>query len=112
MDETTKIDPFPNAESEKNLENSGVEYDSGLEIPTENKNMIFQRRSVRENDTIYDLTDVMEGKQEKNIPDDLDNELMEKVSHITERVARELFPDIAERIIREEIEKLKQEMDE
>lgn len=33
--------------------------------------------------------------------------VMKKVYEITERITRELVPDIAERIIREEIEKLK-----
>jgi len=37
----------------------------------------------------------------------LQEEMMKKVEETAERIARELFPGIAERIIREEIEKLK-----
>jgi len=38
----------------------------------------------------------------------LQEEMLKKVEETTERLVRELFPVIAERIIREEIEKLKQ----
>jgi hypothetical protein len=38
---------------------------------------------------------------------ELEAAVMKKVYEITERITRELVPDIAERIIREEIEKLK-----
>jgi hypothetical protein len=37
---------------------------------------------------------------------------MKKVAEITERIAREQFPAIAERIIREEIEQMKKSSDE
>ena len=37
----------------------------------------------------------------------IQEEMIKKVTEITERVAREMFPAIAERIIREEIDKLK-----
>jgi len=45
------------------------------------------------------------------VPSDgeLEAAVMKKVNEITERIARELVPDIAERVIREEIEKLKGE---
>jgi hypothetical protein len=38
---------------------------------------------------------------------DLNDEAVKKVSEIAEKVTREMVPGIAERIIREEIEKLK-----
>ncbi len=112
MGDTTTNDSPLNAESEKNLDNFGVEYDSGLEFPTENRDMNNNTKQVREDDTIYDLTDVIETQHETILSDDLNNKVTETVSEITERVAREMFPEIAERIIREEIDKLKQEMDE
>ena len=37
----------------------------------------------------------------------LQDEILNRVTETAERVAREIIPDIAERIIREEIEKLK-----
>ena len=66
-------------------------------------------RKLMEDDKIYDLVDVIdeEGKEAilpVGIPDD---EIREVVSKVAERIARELFPGIAERVIREEIDKLK-----
>jgi len=37
----------------------------------------------------------------------LHDEIMKRAQEIAEKVAREIIPDIAERVIREEIEKLK-----
>jgi hypothetical protein len=37
----------------------------------------------------------------------LHDEIMKRAVEIAERIAREVVPDIAERVIREEIEKLK-----
>ena len=78
--------------------------EDGLEI-TGNKN----GKVLTESDRIYDLFDVVgevcqaEGVDRCNLND----EEVKKVSEIAERVAREMVPGIAERIIREEIEKLK-----
>ena len=69
---------------------------------------------------IYDLLDVIEeegvgagtGTEKKTkvavVNLGLQEEIMKRVTETAERVAREIMPDIAERIIREEIEKLKQ----
>jgi hypothetical protein len=92
-------------------------------------------RMLKQGETIYDLVDVVE---EGNIPSDNDAqevividgkvyqrlrqpndtlnrsaeigryEISAAVEEIAERVAREIIPGIAERIIREEIEKLKE----
>jgi len=71
-------------------------------------------------DTIYDLVDVVEegnpdlGDMSVRKPKialvnpNLQEEMLKKVEETTERLVRELFPAIAERIVREEIEKLKQ----
>jgi hypothetical protein len=57
---------------------------------------------------IYDLVDVIEKKHKMAFVDPgLRDEIMKRAAEIAEKVAREVIPDIAERIIREEIEKLK-----
>ncbi|MBN1381929.1 MAG: hypothetical protein JXA41_09665 [Deltaproteobacteria bacterium] len=60
---------------------------------------------------IHDLVDVVnEDRESQIITDEFHNEMMHRISRIAEKVAREMFPDIAERIIREEIEKLKKDI--
>ena len=57
---------------------------------------------------IYDLVDVVERKPRMAFVDTgLHDEIMKRAAEIAEKVAREVIPDIAERVIREEIEKLK-----
>ena len=57
---------------------------------------------------IYDLVDVVERKPKMAFVDTgLHDEIMKRADEIAEKVAREVIPDIAERVIREEIEKLK-----
>ncbi|MEN6321525.1 MAG: hypothetical protein ABFD82_22605 [Syntrophaceae bacterium] len=66
-------------------------------------------RVVKEEDKMYDLVDIVE-RGHGNSPQDLkldDNEILKRVSEVTEKIAREMIPSIAERVIREEIEKLK-----
>jgi len=59
-------------------------------------------------DRIYDLVDVIEKKPKMAFVDaGLHDEIMKRAAEIAEKVAREIIPDIAERVIREEIEKLK-----
>ena len=64
---------------------------------------------LRKSDRIYDLFDVIEEVCQVGGVDryDLNDEAVKKVSEIAEKVTREMVPGIAERIIREEIEKLK-----
>lgn len=75
-------------------------------------------RFMKPDEKIYDLLDVIEDEGgdgvvvEKKpkvaiVNTGLQEEIMKRVSETAERVAREIMPDIAERIIREEIEKLK-----
>jgi hypothetical protein len=60
---------------------------------------------------IYDLIDVVERKPKMAFVDaGLRDEIMKRAAEIAERVAREIIPDIAERVIREEIEKLKKDI--
>ncbi len=57
---------------------------------------------------IYDLVDVVERRPRMAIVDTgLHDEIMKRAAEIAEKIAREVIPDIAERVIREEIEKLK-----
>ncbi len=57
---------------------------------------------------VYELTDIVEESPARSITvSEFNTEIMKKVSEIAERVAREMFPEIAEKIIREEIAKLK-----
>jgi len=66
-------------------------------------------RTLTEDDKIYDLVDVVEEKSDGAPPaDTLDDEIAGVVSKIAERIAREMFPSIAEKIIREEIDRLKE----
>ena len=60
---------------------------------------------------IYDLIDVVERKPKMAFVDaGLRDEIMKRAAEIAERVAHEIIPDIAERVIREEIEKLKKDI--
>jgi hypothetical protein len=57
---------------------------------------------------IYDLVDVVERRPRMALVDTgLHDEIMKRALEIAEKIAREVIPDIAERVIREEIEKLK-----
>lgn len=58
---------------------------------------------------IYDLVDVVEKKPKMALVDTgLRDEIMKRAEEIAEKIAREMIPGIADRVIREEIEKLKE----
>ena len=66
-------------------------------------------RTLTEDDKIYDLVDVVEESPDGILPNStLDDEIAGVVSKTAERIAREIFPSIAEKIIREEIDRLKE----
>jgi hypothetical protein len=66
---------------------------------------------VKDSDRIYDLVDVVEeGPGDPTPEGNLNEEIIKKVEEISEKVARQMFPRIAERIIKEEIEELKKTM--
>jgi hypothetical protein len=79
----------------------------------------MSERVMRPGEEIYDLVDVVEeGNREFiDIPEkrtrvalvnsNIQEEIIRQVTETTEKIAREMFPAIAERIIREEIDKLK-----
>ncbi|MCL5808755.1 MAG: hypothetical protein M1418_09465 [Deltaproteobacteria bacterium] len=59
----------------------------------------------------YDLVDVVDKKPRMAFVDTgLHEEIMKRAAEIAEKVAREVIPAVAERVIREEIEKLKKIM--
>lgn len=68
---------------------------------------VYERVS-KSDGTVYDLTDVVEKGTGGSMYDPgLNEEIMKKVAETTERIVKEMIPEIAERVIREEIEKLK-----
>ncbi len=76
-------------------------------------------RLMKPGEKIFELVDVIEedmgyvspGVEKKTkvavVNMGMQDEILNRVTETAERVAREIIPDIAERIIREEIEKLK-----
>ena len=75
-------------------------------------------RLMRPGEQIYDLVDVVEETMDVGSVGEkrpkvavvnmgLQDEVLNRVTETAERVAREIIPDIAERVIREEIEKLR-----
>jgi len=79
----------------------------------ENSRKPGEARGLAENDAVYDLVDVIEEPRiDAIVGGRLQDEIMKKVAEVAERVAREQFPGIAERVVREEIEKLKKSIDE
>jgi hypothetical protein len=77
-------------------------------------------RLMKSGEKIFDLVDLIEEEGgdpivgiEKRpkvavVNMGMQDEILKKVAETAEKVAREMIPDIAERIIREEIERLKQ----
>ena len=65
-------------------------------------------RVLNPGDAVYDLTDEVEkGSGGFMYDPGLNEEIMKAVAETTERIVKEMVPEIAERVIREEIEKLK-----
>ncbi|HBH87148.1 MAG TPA: hypothetical protein DDY17_06060 [Syntrophaceae bacterium] len=68
---------------------------------------VYERVS-RPDDTVYDHTDVVgKGSVGPVFDTGLNEEIMKRVTETAERIAKEMVPEIAERVIREEIDKLK-----
>ena len=61
-------------------------------------------RVTSNGDKIYDLTEVVE---HNHLSPQIDDAVMKQTVEIIKRIARDVIPDIAERVIREEIEKIK-----
>ncbi len=68
---------------------------------------VYERVS-RPGDAGHDLVNSMETGSGGSLNDaGLNDEIIKRVSEIAERIAKEMVPGIAERVIREEIDKLK-----
>ncbi len=66
-------------------------------------------KTLAEGDKVFDLVDVIEEGPARFLPTGLsENDIEGIVSKVAEKIAREMFPPIAERIIREEIAILKE----
>jgi len=76
-------------------------------------------RLMKSGEKIFDLVDLIEEEVDPIVGVEkrpkvavvnmgMQDEILKKVAETAEKVAREMIPDIAERIIREEIERLKQ----
>lgn len=61
-------------------------------------------RVTSNGDKIHDLTEVVE---HNHSAPQISDTVMKRTVEIIERIARDVIPDIAERVIREEIEKIK-----
>lgn len=61
-------------------------------------------RSMTRAERVHNLTDIVDGSDLSN---QMKEEVMKKAIEIVEKIAKEIVPDIAERMIREEIEKIK-----
>jgi hypothetical protein len=61
-------------------------------------------RISKDNKYINELIDVAEDQLAAN---NLNEEMLKRVTEIAERIAREIIPEVTERVIREEIDKLK-----
>ncbi|MFO7570089.1 MAG: hypothetical protein R6W75_09865 [Smithellaceae bacterium] len=59
---------------------------------------------VRQNKTVHELTDVVEEPAQWT---DIHEAVAKQITEITEKIAREMIPGIADRVIREEIENLR-----
>jgi hypothetical protein len=71
------------------------------------------KEGLHPEEKIHDLVDLVEEKQISEQPQGLPQEELRRiVVETVERMVREMLPGIADRVIREEIEKLKQEAEE
>jgi hypothetical protein len=67
---------------------------------------------LRDGEKIHDLVDIVDEETRRAVPGrdptgQRDEMIAKEIRDVTERIARELIPGIVERVIREEIEKLK-----
>jgi hypothetical protein len=79
------------------------------DINENNQDVIVVDGRGYENDTqikkeVYNLVDVIDDNQ---IGDKIYEDIINRLEEIVEKIARKMVPEIAERIIKEEIEKLK-----
>jgi hypothetical protein len=67
---------------------------------------------LKETDKVYELTDILDEMPIQDVPiERLNEEIRRIVAQIAEKISWEVVPAVAERVIREEIEKLKKTSD-
>ena len=113
MNEEAKQKAQQNEDAERVHDYLETEDDGSGEIYSiAGKEIMINGRKLRQNERIYDLTDIIE---ESSVPspseEGLSDEMVIKISEMCEKVARAMFPPIAERIIKEEIRKLKKNIE-
>ncbi|HYA14429.1 MAG TPA: hypothetical protein VEF33_08845 [Syntrophales bacterium] len=89
-----------------------VDGNSSLEAKQDREIIVIDgrvyERMLKPEDKVYDLVDILEKGSGGHLQDsNLNDEIMRRVIEITQKIAREMVPEIAERVIREEIDKLK-----
>jgi len=111
IDEEVKQMAQPGEGAKKVFRNFEAEhYNKENEFLTADRDIIIDGRILKENDRIYELNNVIEETPENYQYDKiLNDEIIKRISEVSEKIAREMFPRIAEKIIREEIEKLKRD---
>jgi len=89
-----------------------IDDSSGLETKQDREIIVIDgrvyERVSRPDDKVYDLVDVVEKSSGLSLHNSgLNDEIIKRITDITERITKEMVPEIAERVIREEIDKLK-----
>jgi len=109
MNEEAKQKTQQNEDAKGALDYLETEDDGSGEIYSiAEKEIMIDGRKLRQSERIYDLTDTIEERSAPSLSEaGLSDEMLIKISEMCERVARQMFPPIAERIIKEEIRKLK-----
>jgi len=115
MNEEAKQKTQQNEDAEKALDYLETEDDGSGEIYSiEEKEIMIDGRKLRQNEKIYELTDIIEESSPpppSSSEEGLSDEMLIKISEMCEKVARQMFPPIAERIIKEEIRKLRESIE-
>jgi hypothetical protein len=87
---------------------AGTQPETSAEKPKPESPIEEQQNSIESDQIVYELTDIVEEPYPRGLTvSEFNMEIMKKVTEITEKIAKDMIPDIVERVIREEIEKLK-----
>lgn len=99
------------ASNGRSLMNDETIHDLTDVIHDSDMNQRHDKGLMDETVKIHNLIDVVSEERESQIMnDEFHDEMVKRISQIAEKIAREVIPDIAERVIREEIEKLKKDI--
>jgi hypothetical protein len=113
-----KMDGYSGSAEDKKIYDLTEVYEdnngSGRKLSDSRNNqevIVVDRRGyerVTRDNNIHNLADVVEDTNSSN---KLNEEIIKRATEIAERIAREIMPEIAVRVIREEIEKIKKMSD-